>query len=129
MAWRMNRNNLFLSFAAHIRAVQRRRIVSEATAAGIVHFRMEVPRDMLGKVAPDGVMGRYLWRVLTLEQWRTIETRENSGRVASSAWDSLGLGFGDVSYLVPVPEIYYKEAVEEGRALRRRWLSQQEVTT
>lgn len=120
--WRMNRNNLRLSIVSHVRGAYRRRTVSEATAAGDTAFRLDVPGRYLGKVEPNGVLGPELWRVRERNDWLEIQSTVNAGRVSSSAWDTLGLGFGDVSYLVAVPLIYRAAAEAQGEKLRQRWL-------
>lgn len=121
--WRTNRNNMQLSVAAHLRGVHRRRTVSEATEAGVTGFRLDVPGRHLGKVDPTGILGPELWRVREMDDWLAIQSRANAGRISSSAWDTLGLGFGDVSYLIAVPLIYRAAAEAHGEKLRRRWLS------
>ncbi len=120
--WRTHRGNMRLSIAAHIRGVHRRRTVSEATDAGVSAFRLDVPERHLGKIDPTGILGPELWRVREMNDWLAIQSRANAGRVSSSAWDTLGLGFGDVSYLIAVPLIYRAAAEAHGEKLRRRWL-------
>lgn len=120
--WHLDRNRLRLSFAAHVRGAHRRRTVSEGSAAGHHAFRLDVPASRLGHVAPDGQLGPHLWRVRTLGEWTEVQASANAGRIRSSSWDTLGLGFGDVSYIVAVPAIYLAAARASGEDLRRKWL-------
>lgn len=121
--FRMDRGRMRLSVVSHIRAAQRRRTISEATAQGITHFRLDVPQKYLGRIAPDGLLGRNLWRVRTIDEWQAITSSANAKQIGSSAFDTLGMGFGDVSYLVSVPAIYIDDAIAHGEKLRKRWLT------
>jgi len=118
--WRANRNILRRSVVEHIRAMHRRRTITNAVRDGIAHFRLDVPANRFGKVAPDGALGRQLWRVRTLSDWEAVQARENNTRNASSDFAGLGFGFGDMSYVVPVPPEYLREAAQQGRAWRER---------
>lgn len=120
--WHLDRNRLKLSFASHVRASHRRRTVSEGSASGIAAFRLDVPASRLGHVDPSGQLGPHLWRVRTLDEWTDVQARANAGRIRSSSWDTLGFGFGDMSYIVAVPAIYLGAAKASGEDLRRKWL-------
>src|SRR5262249_22541115 len=106
-----------------IRAAQRRRTISEALEAGITHFRLEIPKRHLGQIAPDGILGPHLWKVRTIDEWKAIEAQTNADRIASSAVDTLRVGFGAFSYVSAVPDEMVDEAAADGERLRRRWLS------
>jgi hypothetical protein len=121
--WRLGRGRARLSLVAHVRGLHRRRTLAEATARGISEFRLDLPKEFLGRVRPAGIVGPHLWRVRSLGEWQDIAARENAGRIRSSAFDSLGLGFGDPSYVVPVPALYRADAVATGAALRERFLA------
>lgn len=118
--WQLNRNHLRLSTTAHIRAAHRRRTVSEATAAGITHFRLDVPKSRLGAFAPEGITAKHVWQVRPLSKWQDLADRMNRQRIGASSFDTLGLGFGDVTYIVPVPAVFLPEAVDQGHRWRRR---------
>ena len=118
------RGTLRLSTVAHLRAVHRRRVISEAIADGIWHFRLDVPRRMLDRLTPGSVVARHLWRVRTWTEWQSIAQARNEARGTLSSFDTLGLHHGDFSYLLPVPARYYEDAVREGERWRRRWLAQ-----
>ena len=122
IGWRLHRGRMWMAVLSHIRAIHRRRTVSEALANGITNFRMDVPRRMLGHFHPDGVMGRQMWKIRSFDEWREEARKANTGRVGSTAWDSLGLGFKDFSYLTPIPDIYMEEAQAQGAKLRAKWL-------
>lgn len=121
--WRMNANTMRLSVVAHVRAMHRRAMVTQARADGVRHFMLEVPKRRRGKIAPDGVCGRNLWRVRTWDEWLEVQRRANSGRIASSGFDTLGLGYGDCTYLVPVPAAYLVEARAYGQRMRAQWMA------
>lgn len=118
--WQLNRNNMRLAVAAHVRAAHRLHQIEAAQRLGIQRFRLDVPKARLGKIAPTGVVGRNLWRVRTLEEWQQIQASANRRTVRSSAFHTLGLGFGDVAYVIPVPAIYAASAVAGGLALRKK---------
>ena len=120
--WRMNRNNMRLSTTAHIRGLHRRRAIAQGIKSGVRHYRLDVPKSRLGKFATKGRVADQLWRVRTLPEWQRIHRSMNAGRVAASGFDTLGLRFGDYSYVVPVPAVYMGQAVASGRKLRGRWL-------
>lgn len=120
--WRANRGWMKLSIASHVRAMHRRRAVTEALADGIVHFRLDIPSRRLGKIDPQGQLGPHLWRVRDYEAWLEVQKAANSGRIASSSFPGLGFGFGDLSYIVPVPAIHLDAAVRQGAGFRKRWL-------
>ena len=123
--WQIHRGNLRLSTTAHLRAVHRRATIGAADALGIQHFMVTVPRRRFGKIAAEGMLGRQLWRVRTLEEWSEVQRQANKGRRSSSSFDTLGLGYGDVSYLVPVPWIYRAAAIAFGLQLRKKHLEKQ----
>lgn len=116
--WRTNRNIMRKSVVEHVRAMHRRRIVAGAVADGHTHFRLDVPKDRFGRVAPDGALGRQLWKVRTLSEWEAVQALENNGRNASSDFAGLGFGFGDMSYVVAVPREYLADAAQQGAAWR-----------
>jgi len=120
--WRMNRNNMRLSTTAHIRGLHRRRAIAQGIKSGVTHYRLDVPRSRLKHLSPHGRVSQQLWRVRTLPEWQHIHRGLNAGRVAASGFDTLGLRFGDFSYVVPVPAVYMGQAVASGRRLRGRWL-------
>lgn len=121
--WRLNENNMRLSVVAHIRAMHRRAMVTLARAHGITHFMMSIPARRRGRIAPTGACGQQLWRVRTWDEWLAVQTRANAGRIASSAFDSLGLGYGDCTYLVPVPAVYLDQARAYGERMRDKWMA------
>lgn len=118
--WQVNRNNLRLSSTAHIRAAHRRRMISEATAAGVTHFRLDVPTRRLDLLTPSSVIGEEVWQIRTLQDWQDVASRLNRGRIAASGFDTLGLGYGDFTYVVPVPKVFLAEAEAQSRKWRRR---------
>jgi len=120
--WRMNRNNMRLSTAQHVRALHRRRTVSEGRASGVAHYRLDVPRDRLKDLAQHGRIARNLWTVRTLTDWERLFNELNAVRVSGAGFDTLGLHHGDYTYITPVPPIYLEQAIRHGRRLRRRWL-------
>lgn len=120
--WHLNRSTLRSSFQPHIRAIHRRRTISEAEADGIVHFRAEPPTRWRGRFAPDGILADHAYRTRTVDEWAAISERLNASRRSPSEWSTLGLGFGDVSYLVAVPLVYLAESIATGEAARARWL-------
>lgn len=120
--WRMNRNNMRLSTTSHIRGLHRRRAIAQGIKADVTHYRLDVPKSRLGSLSPGGRVSDQLWRVRTLPEWQGINRRLNAGQVSASGFDTLGLRFGDFSYVVPVPAIYMGQAVASGRKLRGRWL-------
>ena len=103
--------------------MHRRTTVTLARAYGIESFMMEPATKHRGKISPTGLCGQQLWRVRTWDEWLDVANRANTGRIASSAFDSLGLGYGDCTYLVPVPNIYRADAIAYGKKMRARWLS------
>lgn len=116
--WQLNRNNLRLSTTAHIRAMHRRRTISEATAAGITHFRLDVPTSRLEMLTPGSLTGLHAWEIRTLEEWSDIAAEMNRGRIGASGFDTLGLGFGDMTYVVPVPAVFFIEAQRQAERFR-----------
>lgn len=118
--WKTNRNILRKSVVEHMRAAHRRRTIANGVADGIAHYRLDVPQARFGAVAPDGSLGKQLWRVRTLSEWETVQARENNGRNASSDFAGLGFGYGDMSYVVAVPPEYVEDARRQGEAWRRR---------
>lgn len=118
--WRVNANNMRLSVTAHVRAMHRRAMVTSALADGVRHFMLDVPKRRRGHIAPDGVCGRNLWRVRTWEEWLDVQAKANSGRIASSGFDTLGLGYGDCTYLVPIPRVYIEDAKRYGLEMRAK---------
>ena len=120
--WRMNRNNMRLSTTAHLRGLHRRRSIAEGIKADVPYFRLDVPKSRLESLTTHGIVSKQLWRVRTLPEWQEIHLKINAGQVSASGFDTLGLRFNDFSYVVPVPPIYYPQAVASGRKLRSRWL-------
>lgn len=120
--WHMNRSTLRSSFQPHIRAIHRRRTISEAEASGVVHFRAEPPTAWRGRFAPDGILGDHAYRTRTADEWASISERLNRDRRSPGEWSTLGLGFGDVSYLIAVPMVYLAESIASGEAARSKWL-------
>ena len=118
--WEMNRNDLRLSTTAHLRALHRRRTITEGIASGIAHYRLDVPTERLGMVTPTSLTGAHAWQVKPLSEWREIADRYNRPRVQASSFDTLGFGFGDMTYVVPVPAVFLNAAVEQGRKWRGR---------
>lgn len=121
--WRFNQNAMRLSTTAHIRALHRRRTVSEAQAEGIQHFRLDVPRSRLATLGTGGLLAAHLWQVRTLDEWHRIYAATNRRRVGASTFDTLGLHYGDFSYVTPVPAVFLRDAERQGRRLRKRWLA------
>lgn len=119
--WRLNHEHLRLSSVAHIRGLQRSLTVSNGLRSGTDLFRLDVPTSRLGAVGTTGIVGQNLWRVRTLDEWRAIQTRQNAKTISKSSFDTLGLGFGDVAFLVVVPAVLAKAAAEHGQKLRDRW--------
>ena len=120
--FRFHRGHMRLSTIPHIKAQHRRHTISEATAAGIAHFRLDVPRRWLGRVSRSGMLAPHLWRVRTLDEWHEISRGFNQSRRDGSTFDSLGFFHNDPSYVVPVPALYLDAAIKQGRKLRKRWL-------
>lgn len=120
--WYANRNNLRKSVVEHMRGMHRRRTLSQATADGIDHFRLDIPQSRLGRVAPEGAAGKQLWRVRTLPEWEAIQAAENASRNASSDFAGLGFGYGDLTYITAVPRDYLAAARQQGDAWRRQHL-------
>lgn len=120
--WHANRGILRKSVVEHLRAHHRRRTLTAALKDGHGLFRLDVPKARLGKVDPQGALGKELWRVRGLPDWEAVMGRENRGRVAASDFAGLGLGHGDVSFITAVPDEYRRAAEDQGRALRDRYL-------
>ncbi len=115
--WHVNRNNMQLSTAEHTRAFHRRAAIAEGDRLGVQHYRMDVPTG--AKFSPKGVMAEHVWRVRTKDEWADIVAKANAQRVAASSFDSFGLGFGDISYLIPVALVLLDDAREHGEEKRR----------
>lgn len=120
--WYANRNHLRKSVVEHMRAMHRRRTIAQATADGVTHFRLDVPARRVDGVAPEGALGRQLWRVRTLSEWESVQAAENASRNASSDFAGLGFGYGDLSYVVAVPREYLAAATQQGAAWRAQHL-------
>lgn len=119
--WQMNRNNLRLSTVAHLRAIHRRRTISEGIAAGVAHYRLDVPTARLGQVSAGGTLAPHLWQVRTLKEWADITDTINSRRSTPTSFDTLGLVHNDPSYVIAVPSVFLRDAIESGRRLRSRY--------
>ncbi len=119
--WGLNDNNMRLSTSAHVRGIHRRRTVTEATAAGITHFRLDLPRQRLGDIGQGSTLAPHLWTVRPLSQWHDIGDRLNRGRKSASSFDTLGFFHNDPSYVVPVPAVFIPEAEAHGKRLREKW--------
>lgn len=126
--WQINRNNIRLSTTAHIRAAHRRRMVSEGIAAGVENFRLDVPTAVLPMVTPTSTTGQYVWQIRPYGEWQAIAGAKNRSRIRASGFDTLGLGFGDMTYVVPVPAIFLSDAKKQSSKWRRRLLEGAIVT-
>lgn len=120
--WYANRNHLRKSIVEHLRGMQRRRTIAQATQDGITDFRLDVPEKRRGRVAPDGAPGRNLWRVRTLSEWEAQQAAVNRSRNAASDFAGLGFGYGDVTFVTAVPREYIGAARQQGEAWRRQYL-------
>lgn len=119
--WQMNRNNLRLSTVAHLRAIHRRRTISEGIASGVAHYRLDVPTARLGQVSAGGTLAPHLWQVRTLKEWADITDTINARRSTPTSFDTLGLVHNDPSYVIAVPSVFLRDAIESGRRLRSRY--------
>lgn len=120
--WYANRNHLRKSVVEHMRGMHRRRTLTQATADGITHFRLDLPQSRLGRIAPEGAAGKQVWRVRTLPEWEAVQAAENASRNASSDFAGLGFGYGDLTYVTAVPREYLAAAQQQGDAWRRQYL-------
>ncbi len=119
--WSLNENNMRLSTSAHVRGIHRRRTVTEGTASGITHYRLDLPRQRLGDIGPGSQLSPYLWTVRPLSEWNDIADRFNRSRKSASSFDTLGFFHNDPSYVVPVPPVFILDAEKHGAKLREKW--------
>lgn len=119
-SWQFNRNNMRLSVTSHMRGMHRRRSIASGIDAGVTHYRLDIPKSRRGDVGQGGHLSRQLWRVRTLGEWQTVHRGLNAGRISASGFDTLGMHHGDFSYVVPVPQLYFADAIRHGNKLRAR---------
>lgn len=119
--WSLNENNMRLSTSAHVRGIHRRRTVTEGTASGITHYRLDLPRQRLGDIGPGSQLSPYLWTVRPLSEWNDIADHFNRSRKSASSFDTLGFFHNDPSYVVPVPPVFLLDAEKHGAKLREKW--------
>lgn len=119
--WSLNENNMRLSTSAHVRGIHRRRTVTEGTASGITHYRLDLPRQRVGDIGPGSQLSPYLWTVRPLSEWNDIADSFNRSRKSASSFDTLGFFHNDPSYVVPVPPVFLLDAEKHGAKLRKKW--------
>ncbi len=117
-----NRNTFDLSLLSHARAVQRQTIWAYAEQNELEHLAMIVPPSLEESVAPQGILARFVGRMLSPAEWIREAERLARHRQSLSLVMSLGLHHGDVHQMLPIHPLEAEAARSVLAEYRRRFL-------